>query len=62
MSQLRQPQVQPETNHLSNQIFPPILADEDVSIHHPLRMYGKQTVVPYGCTYLLSWGWRFMVK
>jgi hypothetical protein len=30
--------------------------------HHPLRMYGGQTPVLYGCTYLLSWGWRFMVK
>jgi hypothetical protein len=38
------------------------LADEDVSSHHPLRMYGGQTLVLYGCTYLLWWGWRFMVK
>jgi hypothetical protein len=37
------------------------LADEDGSSHHPLRMYGAHTLVPYGCTYLLSWGWWFMV-
>jgi hypothetical protein len=25
-------------------------------------MHGGQTPVPYGCPYLLSWGWHFMVK
>jgi hypothetical protein len=38
------------------------LADEDISSHNPLRMYGGQMPVLYGCTYLLLWGWRFMVK
>jgi hypothetical protein len=38
------------------------LVDEDISSHRPLRMYGGQTPVSYGCTYLLPWGWRFMVK
>ncbi len=38
------------------------LADADVSSDHPLQMYGGQTAVPCGCTYLLPWGWRFMVK
>jgi hypothetical protein len=38
------------------------LADEDISSHHPLRMYGGQMPVLYGCTYLLSWGQRSMVK
>jgi hypothetical protein len=38
------------------------LADEDISSHHPLRMYGGQTPVLYGCTYLLSWDRQFMVK
>jgi hypothetical protein len=36
--------------------------DEDISSHHPLHMYGGQMPVLYGCTYLLSWGWQFMVK
>jgi hypothetical protein len=36
--------------------------DEDISSHHPLRMHGGQTPVPYGCTYLWSWSWQFMVK
>ncbi len=38
------------------------LADEDFLSHHPLRMYSGQVPVLYGCAYLLSWGWRFMVK
>ncbi len=38
------------------------LADEDGSSHHLLRMYGGQTLVPYGCTYLLLWGWRLNVN
>jgi hypothetical protein len=25
-------------------------------------MHGGRSPVPYGCTYLLLWGWRFMVK
>ena len=25
-------------------------------------MYGRQTVVPNGCTCLLPWGWQVMVK
>ncbi len=37
-------------------------ADEDGSSHHPLRMYGGQTLVLYGCTYLLLWGWRLEVN
>jgi len=36
--------------------------DEDISSDRPLRMYGAHTLVPYGCTYLLCWGRRFMVK
>jgi hypothetical protein len=38
------------------------LVDEDILSHHPLRMHGGRLPVPYGCTYLLLWGWRFMVK
>ena len=38
------------------------LTDEDILIDHPLHMYGGQMPVPYGCTYLLLWGQRFMVN
>ena len=38
------------------------LADEDIWNHHPLHMYGGQTAVPCGRTYLLPWGRRFMAK
>jgi hypothetical protein len=45
----------PKSNHkpttLPTKYFRQYLADEDISSHHPLRMYGGQTPVLYGCTY-----------
>ncbi len=38
------------------------LVDEGISSPQPLHIYDGQTPVLYGCSYLLSWGWRFMVK
>ncbi len=40
--------------------LPQYLVDEDISSHHSLCMHGEQMPVPYGCTYLLLWGCRFM--